>query len=94
VNEFTLEDERLTVPLLQINEEELRRIQIERIEEIKERRDTKEVESALEEIQTAADEDKNVMPPIIRAIKALATEGEIMGVLKNVYGIWAKPTLL
>ncbi|BDC36214.1 MAG: methylmalonyl-CoA mutase [Candidatus Methanoliparum thermophilum] len=94
VNEFVLEDEKLTVPLLQINEEELRDIQVKRIEQIKERRDTKEVESSLEEIQAAADEDKNIMPPIIRAIKALATEGEIMGVLKNVYGIWSKPTLL
>lgn len=94
VNEFEMEEEELSVPILQIDEKELREKQTRRIEKLKERRDSKAVEDNLNEIKAAAERDENVMPPIIKAIKSLATEGEIMGVLKEVYGSYRKPPMV
>ncbi len=94
VNEFVMEDEELTVPLLQIDEGELRKKQSRRIEETKNKRDNEVVERALNEIKSAAEEDENIMPPVIKAVKNLATEGEIMGALKDVYGTYRKPPVM
>lgn len=94
VNKFKMAEEELNVPLLQIDEEKLREKQTRRIEEVKEKRDEKLVEAKLNEIKSAAEEDENIMPSVIGAVKALSTEGEIMSALKEVYGTYRKPPVV
>ncbi len=60
--------------------------QIKFLEEIKSKRDGREVLRALKELKDAAKAQKNLIPYIKEAIKAIATEEEITETLKEVYG--------
>ncbi len=92
VNKFTIEEE-LKIPILKVDPEVQRR-QIERLKKVKAERDNEAVKEALEWLRSAAENDENVMPPIMEAVKSYATIGEIMGVLKEVYGTYKKPIII
>jgi methylmalonyl-CoA mutase N-terminal domain/subunit len=87
------EDEIRNVPLLDIDQEEIERKQIERLRNIRESRNNDAVERALSQLERAATRGENVMPYIIDAVKEYATLGEIMGTLKQVYGVWVEPPI-
>ncbi|WP_456370127.1 methylmalonyl-CoA mutase family protein [Geoglobus sp.] len=92
VNRFTIEEE-LNIPILKVDEEVQRR-QIERLRRIKAERDNEAVKEALEWLRSAAENDENIMPAILQAVKSYATVGEIMGTLKEVYGTYRKPIII
>jgi methylmalonyl-CoA mutase N-terminal domain/subunit len=64
--------------------------QIQRVRELRSRRDNARVASALAHLQDVArheDADEhNLMPPTIEAVRSLATAGEIINALKAVFG--------
>src|SRR6056297_3484038 len=60
--------------------------QTKQIDDLKEKRDSKEVENTLENLKTACETDENVMPYILKAVKAYATLGEISDVMREVFG--------
>jgi methylmalonyl-CoA mutase N-terminal domain/subunit len=64
--------------------------QIQRVQQLKQRRDNERVARALAALQESArheDADEhNLMPPTIEAVRSLATAGEIINALKAVYG--------
>jgi methylmalonyl-CoA mutase N-terminal domain/subunit len=60
--------------------------QVKQIDELKEQRDSKKVEVTLENLKTACETDENVMPHILKAVKAYATLGEISDVMREVFG--------
>ncbi len=60
--------------------------QVARIKALKARRDNAAVKAALGELEAAAKGADNLMPPILKAVKAYATEGEICDVLRGVFG--------
>ena len=72
----------------------MQRRQIERLRKVKAERDNDAVKVALDWLRSAAENDENVMPPILEAVKCYATIGEIMGVLKDVYGTYKKPIII
>jgi methylmalonyl-CoA mutase, N-terminal domain len=84
VNRFTME-EGTAMPLLRLDEKSERQ-QIERVQAIRTRRDAKATEGALTRIEQAARTGENLMPPIIAAVEAYATLGEISDRLRNVFG--------
>ncbi|MBC9782925.1 methylmalonyl-CoA mutase family protein [Heliobacterium chlorum] len=57
-----------------------------KLKKVKESRDNAAVEAALARVKAAAEGNENLMPPIIEAVKAYASLGEICGVLRNVFG--------
>jgi methylmalonyl-CoA mutase N-terminal domain/subunit len=85
VNEFETEGEEPEMDLEQVSEEDAER-QRERLERVRERRDEDGVERVLGAIKEAAEGDENLLPPMIRAVKAEATVGEICDVLRDVFG--------
>jgi len=95
VNIFTEEDEEevRNVPLLDIDPNEVEERQIRRLREVKRSRDASRVETALSNLRDAARRGENIVPYILEAVKAYATEGEIMNVLKEVYGVWTEPII-
>ncbi len=95
VNIFVDEDvdEIRNVPLLDFNQEEIEKRQIERLKMIKSIRNKEKVESALSELERAASRGENIMPYVLNAVKAYATLGEIMGSLKRVYGVYVEPPI-
>jgi len=84
VNEH-VSDTEPEVDLFEVSEE-VRNQQIERIERTKAERDQAKVDAALDKLRQAAEGRDNVMPPILEAVHAYATIGEICGVMRDVFG--------
>jgi methylmalonyl-CoA mutase N-terminal domain/subunit len=83
-NEFQSEED-LKVPLLRIDPE-VERSQVGRVQELRQKRDEPAVQSALGDLKEAARGEGNLMPPIVEAVRAYATIGEVCGVLREVFG--------
>ncbi len=60
--------------------------QVARLKALKASRDTARVQAALAALEEAARGDANLMPPILEAVRAYATLGEICDVLRSVFG--------
>ena len=84
VNEYVT-DEALTIPLLRVDREGEAR-QIGRLNELRRTRDNREVAARLRDLATAARGADNLMPPLLDAVRAYATLGEMMGVFREVFG--------
>ncbi len=87
------EDEIRNVPLLDINQKEIEKRQIERLRMLRMERNNEAVRDALNKLRKAASEGENIMPYVLDAVKKYATLGEIMNTLKEVYGIWVEPPI-
>ena len=60
--------------------------QVSKLRELKSKRDNSRVKVALGALETAAKGDANLMPPILEAVRAYATLGEVCDVLRGVFG--------
>ena len=60
--------------------------QIARLARVKRERDSRRVLETLAAVKAAAVDGKNLMPPILEAVKALATVQEISDQLRAVFG--------
>ena len=65
--------------------------QTARLAETKTNRSASDVKSALSSLKQAASNDKNLMPPVLEAVGAMATEGEILDTMRDVYGEYVDP---
>ena len=92
VNDFVLEGEEITIPVLKIDEEVERR-QIERTQKIRKDRDNKKVEESLDGLRKASEGETNVMPHIVNAVREYATIGEIFEVWRELWGEWDEPKI-
>ncbi len=84
VNEFQVEEES-TVPVLRVDEE-IEDQQVRRLADIKADRDNEAVRKALNELEQASHTDKNLMEPVLKAVRLYCSLGEICGVLRKVFG--------
>jgi methylmalonyl-CoA mutase N-terminal domain/subunit len=84
VNAFASEEEAPT-EVLTIDPEGERR-QVARLQALRERRDGARAAAALAALTTAAQEDRNLMPPILSCVQAEVTLGEISDALRAVFG--------
>ena len=76
-------------------DENARLKQIERLRQVKKSRDSKKVELALDELlQSFRNPDSNCIYPMLKAVKAYATLGEIVEIGRQVFGEWNEPCLL
>ncbi len=84
VNEFDTGEE-IDIPLLRVDRDGERQ-QIEALNELRRRRDNRHVTEKLRALEQAAKGTENLMPPLLEAVKAYATLGEMMDVLRDVFG--------
>ena len=85
VNDFT-EGSDDKVPILQIGPE-VEEYQLKRLERVKGDRNQRAVDAALDAVVSDAQApDVNLMPALIDAVRAYATEGEIVAALEGVFG--------
>jgi methylmalonyl-CoA mutase, N-terminal domain len=68
--------------------------QIERLKELKEKRDNALVERRLEELKEAARGTQNTMYPILEAVRTYATVQEICDALKEVFGTYRETPVI
>ena len=62
-----------------------------RLAEARSGRSPAEVRGALSALKQAVKDDGNLMPATLTAVNALATEGEILDTLRDVYGEYVDP---
>jgi methylmalonyl-CoA mutase N-terminal domain/subunit len=92
VNKHVLEGEKLEIPLLRIDhtvEEEQRR----RLADLRKQRDNARVKKTLADLKAACAGKDNVMYPILEAVRAYATLGEICATMKEVFGAYEEPPM-
>jgi methylmalonyl-CoA mutase, N-terminal domain len=88
VNDFTQDDEEPT-PILKIDPG-LERKQVDRLRATRARRDGAAVERVLADLKQAAAGEANLMPPILSAARARATEGEMIAAMQEVFGTYTE----
>jgi methylmalonyl-CoA mutase N-terminal domain/subunit len=88
VNDFAQEGEEPT-PILRIDPA-LERKQVDRLTATRAKRNGAEVEASLAELKRAAATEENLMPPIIAAARARATEGEMIAAMQEVFGTYTE----
>jgi methylmalonyl-CoA mutase N-terminal domain/subunit len=84
INQFQIEEEPLK-DILRIRPE-VERYQKEKLSTVKKGRDQGKVNETLAAIKKAAQGTDNVIPPILEAVRAYATLGEISDTLRQVFG--------
>jgi methylmalonyl-CoA mutase N-terminal domain/subunit len=62
-----------------------------RLAEIRGGRSPADVKSALASLKQDAQNDKNLMPAVLAAVGAMATEGEILDTMRDIYGEYVDP---
>jgi len=92
VNEFVMDD-KLEIPLLQIDEA-VEREQCESLRQLRQARNNKKVTSTLANLKKACeDESENLMPYLIECSKTYATLGEMVDVMRGVFGEYQEPPM-
>ncbi|MEE9202670.1 MAG: methylmalonyl-CoA mutase family protein [Dehalococcoidia bacterium] len=92
VNDYQV-PEPMVVPLLKMDEESEKQ-HLERLDRVRRERSSREVTDSLRELEGAARGGENLMPYILRAVKAYATLGEICDCLRGVFGEYKAPVLV
>jgi methylmalonyl-CoA mutase N-terminal domain/subunit len=92
VNEF-VEDVQTPIRLLQMDPSGYER-QVARLERVRRERNSEKVGVALESLRSVAQGSDNTMPCILDCVRAYATLGEIMGVLRQVFGEYREPVIV
>ncbi|MGE0102515.1 MAG: methylmalonyl-CoA mutase [Blastocatellales bacterium] len=88
VNRFQIEEDS-KIPTLRIDPS-FEQAQVERVRKVRAERDVKAAHSALEKVELAARTGANLMPPIIAAVEAYATLGEISDRMRIVFGEYSE----
>jgi methylmalonyl-CoA mutase N-terminal domain/subunit len=66
--------------------------QLARLAKVKAGRDDARVKNALADVERATAEDRNVVPSVLEAVRAYATEGEIVDIWRRRYGTFVPST--
>jgi len=86
------QDEKpITIPLLEMDPKGSQR-QVSRLANVRAQRDPGRVGQALDRLRVACQGTENSMPYIMDSVRAYASLGEIMGVMKEVFGVYQEPT--
>ena len=86
VNSFRKERDE-PIPTLKIDDE-LVHHQVERLNSVKRNRSQREVQEKLRAVEDACRGDKNLMHPVLDAVKAYCTLGEVCDVFRKVWGAY------
>jgi methylmalonyl-CoA mutase N-terminal domain/subunit len=94
VNDFTGGNEVEDIQILRISPQ-LEQQQVQRVREVRRRRDAASADRALATIRTAAsDPNENLMPHILDAVRAYCTEGEIVRAMVDVFGLYTERAVI
>ena len=91
VNDFVV-DEQPELEPLRVSEASLK-AQVERLRRIRRTRDAKKHARSLDQLRKGCEGDANTMPLILDAVRAKATLGEIIDVMRETFGVWEEPLL-
>jgi methylmalonyl-CoA mutase N-terminal domain/subunit len=87
------ENKPASIPLLQMDPSGYRR-QLARLADVRRTRDGGRVGQALDKLRVACQGTENTMSYILEAVRAYATLGEMIGVMKEAFGVYEEPTVI
>jgi methylmalonyl-CoA mutase N-terminal domain/subunit len=87
VNDFVMEDEKISIPILKIDYES-ESAQTAFCKKIKSERDQVAVKATLEKLRVAASGTENTFPAILDCARVYVSVGEMCDVLRGVWGEW------
>ncbi|HET9590225.1 MAG TPA: methylmalonyl-CoA mutase family protein [Anaerolineales bacterium] len=87
------EKKPLAIPILEMDPKGYER-QVKRLEDLRKTRDNGRAGQALDRLRIAAGGTENTMPHLMEAVHSYATLGEIIQVLKEVFGVYEEPTMI
>jgi len=90
VNDY-LDKKPVPIPLLELDPVGYTR-QVERLQKLRRERDNGRVGQVLDHLRLACQGKENTMPHLLDCVRAYATLGEIVGVMKTVFGTYTEPT--
>jgi methylmalonyl-CoA mutase N-terminal domain/subunit len=90
VNDY-VDSKPVPIPLLELDPIGQSR-QVERLRRLRLERDNGRVGQALDRLRLACRGTENTMPFLLDCVRAYATLGEIVGVMKAVFGVYNEPT--
>jgi len=93
VNKFQNVGETVDIPILKIGQDAETK-QVASLAKVRAERDQAKVESSLELLKQAAQADRNVMPELVDCARAYASVGEMVEVLRKVYGEYREPAFI
>ena len=80
-----------TIPILKMDPQGYKR-QVSRLERLRQERDPGRLGQALDRLRIACQGTENTMPHLLEAVRAYATLGEIVDILREVFGTYEEPT--
>ena len=87
INDFIEKDEKLDIEILKISKK-AQKIQEKKIEILKKNRNAKNLNIKMKKLRNACENNLNLVPYLVLVAEEGATIGEIVEVMKNVYGEW------
>ena len=87
INDFIEKDEKLDIEILKISKK-AQKIQEKKIEKLKKNRNTKNLNIKMKKLRNACENNLNLVPYLVSVAEEGATIGEIVEVMKTVYGEW------
>jgi methylmalonyl-CoA mutase N-terminal domain/subunit len=87
VNDFIKPNEKIDIPILEIGRD-VEDYQNNKISELRKTRNSEYFNKTLKKVEESCKNGSNLLPPIIEAVKAGATMGEIVITMKNEFGEW------
>jgi methylmalonyl-CoA mutase N-terminal domain/subunit len=93
VNRFVVDEDKTEEEMTFHEPDPLtRQRQVDRLNQVKRERDPQKVSAGLAELKKAALNGENLLPTLIQAVKSYATLGEMVQVLKEIYGTYLAPS--
>jgi methylmalonyl-CoA mutase N-terminal domain/subunit len=90
VNDY-VDDKPIPIPILEMDPNGYAR-QAQRLQSLRQERDNGRVGQALDRLRVACQGTQNTMPHILECVRAYATLSEMVGVMKEVFGVYQEPT--
>ena len=88
VNAFKSNSDSCTKPSILKISDEIAEIQVKNLTKIKNTRNDDHAKKALEKVKQVAKSSENMMPALITAVKAYCSVGEIVDILREVFGVY------
>ena len=92
VNDLILENEKIEMPILKIDHR-VEQEQHKRLVTLRKKRNNNKVQKKLRELKHVAQSKENIMYPILDAVRAYATLGEICQAMKEIFGVYKEPPM-
>jgi methylmalonyl-CoA mutase N-terminal domain/subunit len=81
------------IPILEMDPSGYKR-QVERLAEIRRSRDSGRYGQAIDKLRVACSGTENLMPMILDCVRAYATLGEMISVMREAFGVYEEPTVI